>query len=85
MNLIEPWWKIESADDLISGAKLLSAWNEGLFGKNDPTQSHIQSLADLTQRLWTQFNTDRKSLDRDYMSDDKLLAAYLSSFFLPIS
>lgn len=83
MNRVEPWWKSESTDDVISGPKILSAWNEGLFGKAEPSPSQIQSLADLTQRLWTQFNTDRQSLDRDYMSDEKLLSAYLASFFLP--
>lgn len=40
-------------------------------------------MTDLTSQLWNKFNTDRANLDRDYMSDEKSLSAYMASFLLP--
>lgn len=77
------WWASEPPSAIVSGPRLIAAWTLVLFGQADPTSQQLQSLADLSKILWSQFTTRRDLLDRDYMSDEKHLAAYLSSFFIP--
>lgn len=77
------WWQSDVSSQIISGPRLVENWKYQLFDKEGPTASELQSLGDLTQILWTQFNAKRDELDRDYMSQEKLLLAYLASFYLP--
>ncbi len=79
----QPWWNEQSHLDLVSGPKIIEQWKIQLFGTDAPTPSQIQSVAALTQQLWEKFNTQRADLDRDYMSDEKSMQAYLASFFIP--
>jgi len=79
----QPWWNDQSHLDLVSGPKIIEQWKLQLFGTDTPTPSQIQSVAALTQQLWEKFNTQRAELDRDYMSDEKQMQAYLASFFIP--
>jgi ribosomal protein RSM22 (predicted rRNA methylase) len=69
--------------DILSGPELLRNWSLLLFGTEKPAETQIQSTADLTQQLWSKFNTMRDHLERDYMSADKNLQAYLASFYIP--
>jgi hypothetical protein len=83
LNSKEQWWNGQSSFDLVSGPELLRQWTIQLFGSESPAAAQIQSLADLTQSLWSKFNTLRDDLEREYMSNDKHLQAYLASFFIP--
>ncbi|NBW82307.1 methyltransferase domain-containing protein, partial [bacterium] len=67
----------------MSGHELIRQWKIQTFGAEEPGSQQLQSLADLTVQLWHRFNTNRASLDRDYMSDEKSLSAYMASFLLP--
>lgn len=83
MNQPIPWWNKDSSNGVISGKKLLDFWQSMVFSKRESAASEIQSLGDLTKVLWATFNTSREELDRDYMSNEKLLTAYMASFFIP--
>lgn len=83
MNQDKSWWNQENGTDVISGTKLLGQLEKSIFAQSPPAPAQLQSVSDLTRELWGHFNTDRTMLDRDYMSDEKMLNAYLASFFLP--
>lgn len=83
LNQDKSWWNQEAETDVISGTKLLGQLEKTIFSQSPPTPAQLQSVSDLTRELWSHFNTDRTLLDRDYMSDEKMLNAYLASFFLP--
>ena len=83
LNSKTQWWMIQLPLDIISGPELLRQWSLELFGTERPSEAQIQSIADHTQSLWSKFNTLRTELERDYMSIDKYLQAYIASFFIP--
>lgn len=75
--------------DILKPVSLVASWERDLLRMAAPQvdatlKPHIvQSIAAHVQKLWAKFNTDRQSLDREYMSDEKMLMAYLAAFFLP--
>ncbi|MEY3901113.1 MAG: hypothetical protein RL189_419 [Pseudomonadota bacterium] len=83
LNQEKSWWNQESGAEVISGPLLLGQLEKTIFTQSPPAPAQLQSVSDLTRELWSHFNTDRSMLDRDYMSDEKMLNAYLASFFLP--
>jgi len=85
----ELWWSARSPEALIDTPALVTLWENDLIElvkhRNQPGEREraLQSLGDLTKSLWQAFNTDREALDRDYMSSERHLSAYLSAFFIP--
>ena len=74
---------------MLNGVQLVRDWEHDLLKLSFPQQEdntnvrQLQSLGDLTKLLWQKFNNNRAELDRDYMSDEKMLVAYLAAFFIP--
>lgn len=89
MNRSEPWWSTGRQSLVLDGAQLIKDWESELLNLAGhlPTDSNrhraLQSLSDLTKRLWDTFNNNRENIDRDYMSNEKMLLAYLAAFFIP--
>ncbi|MEN9824375.1 MAG: hypothetical protein RI953_120 [Pseudomonadota bacterium] len=83
MEANSDWWNQQHASNVLSGPELIRQWKIQTFGAEEPSAQQLQSLADLSIQLWNKFNTNRATLDRDYMSDEKSLSAYMASFLLP--
>ena len=89
MNNNDFWWSAASPDAFVDSHALIALWEKELLalaGQQNlefERERVLQSLGDLSKTLWQAFNTDRSSLDRDYMATEKLLSAYLSAFFIP--
>ncbi len=89
MNNGDLWWSVSSPETLIDAPALVTHWESELFAlskhQNQPGEREraLQSLGDLSKTLWQAFNTERSNLDRDYMSSERHLSAYLSAFFIP--
>ena len=75
---------------IFSPLLLLAAWEAEAFGPRpldtlpkETSTAILQSKSALVRKLWQNFNAERDSLDKYYMSDDKFFEAYLLAFFLP--
>lgn len=89
MPLQTAWNFSDEKFKLIDSRKLLSFWESEIIsmceikGESELRLRKIQSISDQTKKLWSVFNLRRDELDRDYMSDEKMLLGYLSAFFIP--
>lgn len=89
MPLQTAWKFSDEKFKLIDSLKLLSFWENEVIsmcdikGESELRSRKIQSISDQTKKLWSVFNLKRDELDRDYMSDEKMLLGYLSAFFVP--
>jgi len=65
---------------LISSNLLINLWEEYLNIKNKKIPKNIIINV---KSLWNLFNTQRKELPKDYMSNNEFITGYIASFFLP--
>jgi len=83
------WWQKGFDFKIFNAADFVDCWEKHVIEvatgktKNKSQESALQLLSDQTKNLWKSFTTNRSELDREYMSTDKFLSAYLASFLIP--